>query len=137
MQIINEQHPTEEEFIKFFSEAEDGPFIMVNLLKFKEKAQYADSSNTDISGQEAYFRYGACVGEFIAKVGGKPIYSGIVTGLMLGKIEENWDMIALVEYPSLASFKDMLLMPEYQKISIHRDAGLSGQLNIKSKSLTR
>jgi len=31
----------------------------------------------------------------------------------------------------------MLLMPEYQKISIHRDAGLSGQLNIKSKSLTR
>lgn len=135
MEVVNKVIPTEEQMTAFFSEQEDGPFVMVNLLKFHEKAQYADGSNPEMSGAEAYFIYGAAVGEHIAAVGGKPLTSGMVTGLMLGEVEELWDVVALVEYPSLKAFQTMILSPEYEAITVHRDAGLQGQLNIKIKAI--
>jgi uncharacterized protein (DUF1330 family) len=42
-------------------------------------------------------------------------------------------MIALAEYPSLAAMKEMVESSEYREIARHRDAGLAGQLNIKTK----
>ncbi len=52
---------------------------------------------------------------------------------MLGEIEEQWDMVALAEYPSLEAMRTMIMSPEYQEIAVHRAAGLKGQLNIKTK----
>lgn len=107
---------------------------MVNLLKFKERAEYPDGRETGLSGAEAYAIYGAGVGKCIADVGGTPGFAGEVTGLLLGEVEENWDMVALVEYPSLEAFRTMMTSPEYQKIAVHRSAGLAGQLNIRAKA---
>ncbi|WP_341711397.1 DUF1330 domain-containing protein [Erythrobacter sp.] len=45
-------------------------------------------------------------------------------------------MVALVEYPSLEAFRPMMMSPEYQKIAVHRRAGLEGQLNIRAKAHT-
>ena len=56
-----------------------------------------------------------------------------LSGLQLGDVEELWDMIALVEYPSLAAMKEMVESADYREIAKHRDAGLAGQLNIKIK----
>ncbi|QJB69514.1 DUF1330 domain-containing protein [Parasphingorhabdus halotolerans] len=134
MKVVNQVNPSPEAMTEFFGAEEEGPFVMVNLLKFKDKAEYADGSDADLSGAEAYARYGAAVGKCIADVGGKPGFAGPVTGLMLGEVEENWDMVALVEYPSLEAMKKMVSSPEYQKITIHRTAGLAGQLNIKTKA---
>ncbi|MEP2990466.1 MAG: DUF1330 domain-containing protein [Parasphingorhabdus sp.] len=134
MKVINQVNPSPERMQEFFGGEEDGAFVMVNLLKFKDKAEYADGRETDLSGAEAYALYGAAVVERLAAVGAKPRYSGPVTGLMLGEIEENWDMIALAEYPSLEAMKTMIMSPEYQAISVHRTAGLAGQLNIKTKA---
>ena len=61
-------------------------------------------------------------------------FSGAVTGLLLGEVEEKWDVVALVEYPSLEAFRTMMMSPEYQKIAVHRSAGLEGQLNIRAKA---
>lgn len=133
MKVINQVHPSPDSLGDFFAGEEDGPFVMVNLLTFKEKAEYPDGSDASLSGIEAYARYGAAVTKCIADVGAKSVYSGSVTGLMLGEIEENWDMVALVEYPSLEAFRNMVASPEYQKITTHRTAGLAGQLNIKTK----
>jgi uncharacterized protein (DUF1330 family) len=58
-----------------------------------------------------------------------------VTGLLLGEVEELWDMAALAEYPSLAAFRAMATSPEYQAIEHHRRAGLAGQLNIRTKPM--
>ncbi len=133
MKVVNQVNPSPERMQEFFGCKEDGAFVMVNLLKFKNKAEYADGRPTEISGAEAYALYGAAVVERLAAVGAKPGYSGPVTGLMLGEVEENWDMIALAEYPSLEAMKTMIMSPEYQAISVHRTAGLAGQLNIKTK----
>ena len=66
-------------------------------------------------------------------LGGAMRYSGEVTGLMIGEVEDLWDLVALVEYPSLAAFRDMAMGPEMAAIEHHRKAGLAGQLNIKTK----
>ena len=133
MKVVNQTIPSPERTQDFFGSGEDGPFVMVNLLKFKERAEYADGREADLSGAEAYAIYGAAVGQCIADVGGTPGFAGEVTGLLLGEVEDNWDMVALVEYPSLDAFRSMMMSPEYQKIAVHRSAGLAGQLNIRAK----
>jgi uncharacterized protein (DUF1330 family) len=133
MNVINRVTPSAEQGTAFFGGAEDGPFVMVNLLKFKDKAEYPDGSDADLPGAAAYLRYGMAVRAFIEKVGGTAGYAGPVTGLMIGDVEELWDMVALAEYPSLAAMMEMVRDPEYQAISVHRTAGLAGQLNIKTR----
>ena len=132
MQVANAVYPEGSQAADFFSAAEQGPFVMVNLLKFKEKAEYADGSDKDLSGREAYERYGAGVARLISALGGRIRYSGRVTGLMIGQVEDLWDAVALAEYPSLQAFQAMALSPEYHAIEHHRLAGLAGQLNIRT-----
>ncbi|MES2096010.1 MAG: DUF1330 domain-containing protein [Pseudomonadota bacterium] len=135
MNVVNAVFPGPEQIAAFFGGAEDGPFVMINLLRFKERADYPDGSDADLSGREAYARYGAAVQACLASVGGKQIYAGAVTDLMLGEVEDLWDMVALAQYPSRAAMMAMVQSPEYQAIEKHRVAGLAGQLNIRTKQI--
>lgn len=130
MKVENAVLPPMQQAMEFFGAPEEGPFVMVNLLKFKPKAEYAH-----LSGREAYARYGAEVAKLVEALGGRIHYSGEVTGLMIGEVEALWDMVALAEYPSLAAFREMAMSPEMAAIEHHRKAGLAGQLNIKTKPL--
>lgn len=133
MNVVDHVFPSPEQFQAFFGAPEDGPFVMVNLLKFHDKAQYEDGSEPELSGREAYNRYGVEVAKLVTALGGKIRYSGAVTGLMIGEVERMWDAVALAEYPSLAAFQKMALSPEMHAIEHHRKAGLAGQLNIRTK----
>lgn len=135
MKVINQLYPSAEQAKDFFGADEDGPMCMVNLLKFKDKATYADGSEPELSGREAYMRYGAAVQACLAAVGAKARFTGMVTDLMLGEVEELWDMVAIAEYPSRAAMLEMVQSPEYQAITKHRDAGLAGQINIRTKAI--
>ena len=135
MKVANAVFPGPEQAAAFFGAPEDGPFVMVNLLKFKDRADYADGSDAGVSGREAYARYGAAVQACLAAVGGKALYAGAVTELMLGEVDELWDMVALAQYPSRAAMKKMVQSPDYQAIEKHRVAGLAGQLNIRTKPI--
>jgi uncharacterized protein (DUF1330 family) len=133
MQVENQVMPDMARAMAFFGGAEDGPFVMVNLLKFKPQADYADGTDSHLTGAQAYARYGEGVRRLIEGLGGRVRYSGEVTGLMIGDVEELWDMVALAEYPSLAAFREMALSPAMHAIEHHRKAGLAGQLNIRTK----
>lgn len=133
MIVVNAVMPSAEQAMGFFGAPEDGPFVMINLLKFKPKAEYADGADAELSGEEAYLRYGAVVRGMIERLGGKIRYQGAVTGLLLGEVEEMWDAVALAEYPSLAAFREMAMSPEMAAIEHHRKAGLAGQLNIRTR----
>ena len=111
----------------------NSPITMLNLLKFKEKAQYEDGRETNLTGKEAYSIYGQEVIEHLEKVGAKLIFQGRVSRLMLGEVEELWDSVALAKYPSRKAMLEMLLDSDYQKSEEHRSAGLEGQLNIEVK----
>jgi uncharacterized protein (DUF1330 family) len=133
MRVVNALYPTADQIPAFFGAPEDGPFVMVNLLRFKARAEYADGADGHLTGQEAYMRYAEAVSQMIEALGGAIQYSGAVTGLMIGEVEEPWDMVALARYPSLASFQKMATSPQMHAIEHHRSAGLAGQLNIKTK----
>ena len=105
---------------------------MVNLLKFKPKAEYEDGRETALSGREAYEIYAQAVQELLQKFGGDIEFNAQVERLMLGHVEELWDSVAIARYPSRAAMMDMMQSPEMQDISVHRTAGLAGQLNIET-----
>jgi uncharacterized protein (DUF1330 family) len=117
----------------FFSAPEEGPFVMVNLLRFREHAAYPDGRDGHLTGREAYDRYAVGVRELIDRLGGRIVYAGAVTGLLLGQVEDLWDAVGLVEYPSLPAFLGMIRSPAMREIEPHRTAGLAGQLNIRTR----
>ena len=126
--------PNDQQMAGFLEEGKDQPIYMVNLLKFKDKAVYPDKRETDLTGEEAYAIYGQEVRKHLEKVGAKPIFSGKVSRLMLGEVEDLWDVVAIATYPNRKAMLDMLSDPEYIKSAQHRVAGLEGQLNIETNS---
>lgn len=133
MQVINEVFPTDPAVVQeLMKPGPDGPIFMVNLLKFKEKAEYDDGRASDLSGRDAYMIYGRAVTDILPKFGGKAIFAGDVTFLSLGKAEELWDEVAIAIYPKRADMVRMSMSAEWQEAAVHRTAGLKGQLNIET-----
>ena len=132
MKVKNKVTPNEEQINGFLENPEIGPISMVNLLKYKEKAIYDDGRDTNLSGEEAYGLYAAEVINLVEKYGGEFLFAGKVNRLMLGEVEEMWDSIAIAKYPNRKAMFEMTMDPEYQKIHVHRVAGLEGQLNIET-----
>ena len=122
--------PTPEQFQTLFETAPPGPLIMLNLLKFKEKAVYADGRETDMSGLEAYALYGSFMKKRLEAGGGRFIFSANTHLLVIGDGDLAWDAIGIVVYASLENFKEIVFSPEYQEMSLHREAGLEHQLLI-------
>jgi|TARA_B100000768_G_scaffold12845_1_gene12390 uncharacterized protein (DUF1330 family) len=133
MKVKNAVIPNEEQMAGFLEGDIDTPIKMVNLLKFKDKADYKDGRQTSLSGKEAYQIYADEVQGHLEKVGGKSIFLGEVERLMLGEVEDLWDWVAIAEYPSRKAMLEMVMDSEYQKSEEHRSAGLAGQLNIETK----
>ena len=88
MEVHNAVTPTAEQIEGFLAPDAAGPIFMVNLLKFKERAEYEDGRETPLSGREAYALYAAEVAKVITQVGGKLIFGANVERLMLGEVEE-------------------------------------------------
>ena len=133
MKVENKVMPNEKQMEEFLEEGNDEPIFMVNLLKFKEKAEYPDKRKTDLTGREAYAIYGVEVVKHLEKVGGEPIFGSDVTRLMLGEVEELWDQVAIAMYPNRKAMLKMISDPDYIESAQHRVAGLAGQLNIETK----
>lgn len=135
MEVINKVYPNEEQIKGFFEPGTNAPICMVNLLKFKAKAEYEDGRDTDLTGLEAYRLYEDGVKKLLDGIGGVIGFEGDVERLMLGEVEELWDMVALAVWPSRQAMFEVMQSPEMQEIAVHRTAGLAGQLNIETTGL--
>ena len=133
MEVKNSVIPNKEQMDKFLEGDIESPISMVNLLKFKEKAEYEDGRDTQMSGKEAYQIYAIEVQEHLKKVGAEMVFGGAVSRLMLGEVEDLWDSVAIARYPSRKAMLEMMMSSEYQESEKHRSAGLEGQLNIETK----
>ncbi len=102
----------------------DTPVVMVNLLKFKPKA---DESEGDVSGVQAYMRYGAKMREFVESKGGRFIWSGRVDSMVIGESDADFHVVGLVEYPSRKAFLEIASSAHVAEIGQDRAKGLAGQ----------
>ncbi len=101
---------------------EDGPVYMVNLMKYREKADYTDGTELNISGREADDLY-APVGP-LAAIGASMVFLAEVDTQLLGDAPM-WDRIAVVRYPTGRSFIDMQSRTDFKEKHVHKEAGMA------------
>ena len=97
-----------------------GPIVMVNLMRFRDR-----SLDGDGSGWDAYLRYSALTVPMIKARGGTLLWTGDAKAVALGPQAGNqWDYLALVYYPSVAAFIDMMTSADYEsRCDPHRRNG--------------
>jgi hypothetical protein len=99
----------------------DGPIYMVNLIRYRELAEYADGRETDLTGREANALYAPA--EFLAAIGARVVFSADVD-MQIDGDDTVWEEVDIVEYPCVTAFLSMLADPEFQARAIHKDAGV-------------
>jgi uncharacterized protein (DUF1330 family) len=92
---------------------------MLNLLKFKKRA-----TGEEGTGADAYRRYADAVVKMVEARGGKVLWSGRATHVLIGSEADKWDAVALVQYPNPSAFLEMATSSEMHDIHGHREAGL-------------
>lgn len=138
MKVANKLRPNVTSMAGFLIGDSKSTIRMVNLLKFKKKASYEDGRETDLTGKEAYKIYAKEVSTVhLPKVGGKIIFSGEVSRLLIGEVEDLWDMVAIAQYPNKKAMLKMISDKDYIESEKHRSAGLEGQLNIETMDQTK
>lgn len=113
--------PTREQLDALGSRDPDGPVVMLNLLRFRERAAEPAEG---MSGREAYQRYGAEALPHLADAKAEILWRGEGVGTVIGPAGEGWDEVILVRYPSVKAFLDMVSKDAYQQIARFRTAAL-------------
>jgi uncharacterized protein (DUF1330 family) len=106
----------------------DGPVVMLNLNRYRERAQYEgkvpDGLEGDVSGHEAYLRYGVVAVAALARVGGAVLWQADAKLTAVGDETDRYDEVVAVWYPSFAAFVKLVADPEILAARAHRTAGL-------------
>ena len=123
--------PNREAFIKLASSPDEGPVVMLNLLKFKERADSGERS-----GREEYNAYGRSARQMVEERGGRVVWMGRPEQVLIGDESQEWDAVALVEYPSRKTFIEMVSAPKYMEAHEHREGGLERTVLIAMRETT-
>ena len=101
---------------------EDGPIYMVNLMKYREVAEYDEASGGEstISGREADDKYNPA--SILNKIGASIVFVADVVGNHVG--DEDWDRIAIVRYATRRSFIEMQSRKDFGDKHVHKAAGM-------------
>ena len=121
-------NPTRESFKAIFDLPQDRPVMMLNLLRFRDRAEYASDdpeAGDDVSGAEAYRRYSAEATPIFASLGGSQAWIGRPELMLIGPEAERWDLAFVAHYPTAEAFVTMLKTPAYQHAVRHRNAAVA------------
>ena len=119
--------PTPSQLAAMAKAGPDGPIVMVNLLKYRKDAAYAEDrpeARERVGGREAYQRYGMTAIGCVNALGGSVVWMGPQALVFIGGPEQDWDDVVCVKYPSRQKFLEMIADPKYLAAVYHRDAGL-------------
>lgn len=111
---------------------DDGPVWMVNLMRYKDRAEYADGRETKLTGRQADDEY-APLGP-LAAVGAEIVFVGDVEDRFIGE-EPKWDRLAVVRYPTRAAFLAMQQRDDFRKAHEHKEAGMAETIVIGCEPL--
>lgn len=119
--------PSRAHFDAFKALPRDEPIHMLNLLRFRELAEYPgghEHAGKGWSGRRAYEQYGAASGPIFRRVGGTVIWRGAFQTMVTGPEGERWDDGFVAQYPGSAAFLEMIKDPAYQLAVTNRTAAL-------------
>lgn len=112
----------------FFMRGNQGPIVMLNLLRFRDIADYTATPELApaeaISGEQAFELYIDHTRPFLEASGGRIRFLGKGGPWLIGPEGERWDMAMLIEQESVASFMAWNSHADYLKGIGHRTAAL-------------
>ena len=114
--------PEREQFEVFKGLPRDTPIMMINFLRFRDKAAYEDVR--EATGAEAYSAYGRESGPIFRRVGGEIVWRGKPEVVLIGPGDEHWDLVFVAQYPTAGAFLEMVTDPDYRIAVKHRQAAV-------------
>lgn len=111
------------DYIATWFQREDpgGPMWALNLMQYRERAEYADRRETELTGAEADEVYAPH--EHLAAVGSRIILMAPVVHHLRGD-DRRWDRIAIAQYRDRMAMVEMSSSKEFQIDEQHKDAGM-------------
>lgn len=126
--MTNYLEPTQDSGRAFFLRGIKGPVVMLNLLRFREVADYSAAPDLapkePISGKDAYRLYMTHTVPFLAASGGELLFEGEGGQFLIGPSDERWDWALLVRQHSVEAFFAFAQDEAYLKGVGHRTAAL-------------
>ncbi|MFG1414114.1 DUF1330 domain-containing protein [Xanthobacter sp. VTT E-85241] len=120
--------PTQSAGRLFVQRGLEGPVIMLNLLRFREVADYTAHPDlapaAPISGVEAFDRYFKPTLPFLRASSGDVVFLGAGGPFLIGPEDERWDRAMLVRQTSVAAFLAFARHDAYLAGLGHRTAAL-------------
>lgn len=119
--------PSRTHFDAFKALPRDQPVHMLNLLRFRDQADYPSThpcSSLGLSGADAYARYSSESGPIFGRVGGQIVWRGDYESMVIGPLDERWDHAFVAYYPTAAAFLEMVTDTIYRDAVVHRQAAI-------------
>ena len=119
--------PSRANFEAFKALPRDEPIHMLNLLLYRELAEYREGhehAGKGWTGRRAYEEYGTTSGPIFRRVGGTIVWRGAFQAMVTGPEDRRWHDGFVAQYPSSAAFFEMIKDPDYQQAVVNRTAAL-------------
>ncbi|WP_370176952.1 DUF1330 domain-containing protein [Alteriqipengyuania sp.] len=128
--------PSRENFEAFKALPRDEPIQMLNLLLYREQAQYPEGhehAGKGWSGRRAYEEYGKTSGPIFTRVGGSIVWRGAFQTMVTGPSDRQWHDGFVAQYPNGSAFFEMIKDADYQQAVVNRTAALIDSRLIRFK----
>ena len=120
--------PSRENWQRFKDLPRDRPIHMLNLIKFRDLAEYPDghpNHGKGLTGREAYDIYRAGFQRVVANDGAAMVWEAPMECVVTGP-ECEWDEAFVMGYPDIATFMKMVRNEEYiRDVVPHRTAAVA------------
>ena len=119
--------PSRENFEAFKALPRDQPIHMLNLLLYRDRAEYPDGhehAGKGWNGRRAYEEYGKTSGPIFHRVGGSIVWRGAFQAMVTGPHERQWHDGFVAHYPNASAFFEMIKDAAYQTAVVNRTAAL-------------
>lgn len=127
-EVLRYIEPTQRAGMKFIQRGIEGSLIMLNLLRFREVADYTDHPELEpkapISGAEAFNLYIEHTLPFLLESGGDMMFLGHGGAFLIGPEEERWDLVMMIRQSSTQSFLAFSSNEAYMAGIGHRTAAI-------------
>ena len=114
---------------RFVTRGIEGPVVMLNLLRFREQADYSAAPDlappAPISGRAAYDLYIEHTLPYLREAGSEVLFVGEGGDYLIGPLEAEWDLVLLVRHRSVQAFLSFASNEGYLSGAGHRTAALA------------
>jgi hypothetical protein len=109
----------------FEREEPGGPMWALNLMKYRQVADYEDGRETTLSGAEADDVYAPH--EQLRAVGSRVVLVAPVLHQLVGD-DTVWDRIAIAQYATRMAMIEMNMRDDFQDAHVHKEAGMESTI---------